>query len=181
MSKTIPNYPMILRSFPICLILFFLIPLDKCGDNKIKKVVEASDRLIANVREATELTNALGQSHKITDAEWKNLTDRLNKAKDSVIRLNERAQAISKDRHADTSANREEIAKLLSNAVKSISQFKGAGVSELRLEVQEQFRPILKKMSLSIRTAIAAVNCPPINANCVKCEPDPPGEVICVP
>lgn len=171
-----------MRSVSVYLILFLVVPLNRCGDKEIKDAVKASDRLVENVVEAIDLTNSLEESGKITKVEWENLTERLRKAKAAAIALNKRAhEIISKKEDPDTPSNREEITRLLSAAVGALSQFKGAGVSQLKPEIQNHFSPVLQKINANVRAGIDALKCDPINDRCVKCRPDPPGEVICEP
>lgn len=166
-----------------CLLFAAVLPLPHATHAKpdIKKVDLLAERLASNVDKAQATTAKLEKSGEISTEQASGLKTRLAAADEAIAKLNERTNALQVDGRPETAADREEVSKLLVEAAKELSKFKSEGVAGLNPQTQIEFDSVMDKMSKNLRKSAAAVDCVPLNANCMKCDPDPPGAVICVP
>lgn len=147
----------------------------------IKKADSLAERLAGNVNKANATTEKLVKSGDISNEQASKLKTRLAAADEAIKRLNERTTALQLNDRPETAADREEVSKLLVEAANELSKFKSEGVTALNPQAQVEFDSVMEKISKNLRKSAAAVDCVPLNANCMKCAPDPPGSIICAP
>lgn len=190
--KTRAKYSPI-RTLPMAFVLFLLCPMELAVANKLEPIktgslpvkiaaaASAAASLAANVDRAIEIKNNLARAQKITKLEDRSLSKQLQRADHAVTELNEFSLKISKRNGAETLSDQKKFNERLGAAARAISDFGAFEVSQLVGEAKEEFTSVLKEINEDLRAVARASGCNPLNNNCMKCKPDPPGEIICVP
>lgn len=143
----------------------------------INKINQSINHFYSTLDRTFSLTKNLEISNKLNKEEAKKLNSNLKEMNMAVSNLRNFLDKISKEKNPYTSKNQVRINSLFNVVVNATSNFQEAIPNKLIGNYQTS----LKEFNEELNFGLKQLDCDPINNSCVKCKPDPPGEVICIP